>query len=125
VEGLTNHLGAGIFYWGTEYQAANGVNEAGFNTASFFDAGGNVLPAAGALGGTAAPLVITPSLAGTSLQLQWPFSGAASKLMTSTTLVPAVAWSVVTDSIQITGNVFTVLLPSSNNIATFYRLQSD
>lgn len=125
VEGLTNHLGAGIFYWGTEYQAANGVNEAGFNTASFFDAGGNVLPAASALGGTAAPLVITPSLAGTSLQLQWPFSGAASKLMTSTTLVPAVAWSVVTDSIQITGNVFTVLLPSSNNIATFYRLQSD
>jgi arabinogalactan endo-1,4-beta-galactosidase len=125
VEGLTNHLGAGIFYWGTEYQAANRVNEAGFNTASFFDAGGNVLPAASALGGTAAPLVITPSLAVTNLQLQWPFSGAASKLMTSTTLVPAVAWSVVTDSIQITGAVFSVMLPLNNNTATFYRLQSD
>lgn len=125
VEGLTNQLGVGIFYWGAEYQAANRVNEAGFNTASFFDAGGNVLPAAGALGGTAAPLVISPSLAGTNLQLQWPFSGAASRLMTSTTLAPSVAWLAVTDSIQITGTVFNVLLPPDNNPATFYRLQSN
>ncbi|HTY87757.1 MAG TPA: glycosyl hydrolase 53 family protein, partial [Candidatus Acidoferrum sp.] len=51
VNGVPNQLGAGIFYWGTEYQAVGGANEAGFNTASFFDAGGNVLPVADAVGG--------------------------------------------------------------------------
>jgi arabinogalactan endo-1,4-beta-galactosidase len=44
VANLPNGLGAGVFYWGGEYQAVWGVNEAGFNTASFFDAGGNLLP---------------------------------------------------------------------------------
>jgi hypothetical protein len=44
VTGLPDGLGAGVFYWGGEYQAVRGVNEAGFNTASFFDAGGNLLP---------------------------------------------------------------------------------
>ena len=124
VESVPNHLGAGVFYWGAEYQAASGVNEAGFNTASFFDAGGNVLPVADALGGTAASLVISPSLAGSNLQLQWPFSGAAAKLMTSTVLAPATAWSLVANPIQITGAVFTVTLPINNN-SCFYRLQSN
>jgi len=65
----------------------SGVNEAGFNTASFFDVNGNVLPVADAVGGMAAPLLIKPSLmAQTNFQLQWPFSGAALKLMTSTNL---------------------------------------
>ena len=44
VSGLPNKLGVGVFYWGAEYQAAPGVNEAGFNTSSFFDAPGNLLP---------------------------------------------------------------------------------
>ncbi len=125
VEGLPNQLGAGIFYWGTEYQAVSGVNEAGFNTASFFDAGGNVLPVAGALGGTSAPLLMSGSLVSANLRLQWPFSGAASKLMTTTTLAPAPAWSGVTNPIQVTGAVFTVTLPLNNNTSTFYRLQSN
>jgi arabinogalactan endo-1,4-beta-galactosidase len=124
VESVPNHLGAGVFYWGAEYQAASGVNEAGFNTASFFDAGGNVLPVADAVGGTAAPLVISPSLAGSNLQLLWPFSGAASTLMTSTSLGPSAAWSLVADPIQITGAVFTVTLPI-NSSPCFYRLQSN
>ena len=38
---VPNGLGAGIFYWAGEYQAANGVNEGGYNTASFWDANGN------------------------------------------------------------------------------------
>jgi len=125
VESVPNQLGAGIFYWGTEYQAVAGANEAGFNTASFFDAGGNVLPVADAVGGTAAPLVISASLAGPKLQLQWPFSGAASKLMTSTNLAPSIAWSLATNSFQITGTVFTVTLPLSNSTSSFYRLQSN
>ncbi len=44
VNSVPNGLAVGVFYWGGEYQAVSGVNEAGFNTASFFDAGGNLLP---------------------------------------------------------------------------------
>uniref|UniRef100_UPI003F9B39FE glycosyl hydrolase 53 family protein n=1 Tax=Mycobacterium sp. TaxID=1785 RepID=UPI003F9B39FE len=125
VEGVPNQLGAGIFYWGTEYQAVNGVNEAGFNTASFFDAGGNVLPVADAVGGTGAPLVIGTSLAGSNLQLQWPFGGAASALMTSTSLDPSASWSLVANPSQVTGTVFRVTVPITNNTSSFYRLQSN
>jgi arabinogalactan endo-1,4-beta-galactosidase len=124
VEGVPNQLGAGFFYWGAEYQAANGVNEAGYNTSSFFDQNGNVLPVAGAVGGIGAPMVISTSLVGSNLQLQWPFSGAASELMTATSLAPLAAWSLVTNPIQITGTVFTVTLPVTNN-SYFYRLQSN
>jgi arabinogalactan endo-1,4-beta-galactosidase len=125
VKSVPNQLGAGVFYWGAEYQAANGVNEAGFNTASFFDAGGNVLPVADAVGGMAAPLLIGTSLNGSNLQLQWPFSGAASKLMTTTTLAPSTAWSLVPDPIQNTGAVFTVTRPLDSSQSRFYRLQSN
>jgi arabinogalactan endo-1,4-beta-galactosidase len=125
VESVPNQLGAGVFYWGAEYQAASGVNEAGFNTASFFDAGGNVLPVANAVGGMAAPLLISPSLNGSNLQLLWPFSGAASTLMTSTTLVPATVWSSVPNPIQTTGAIFTATLPLDSSQTRFYRLQSN
>ena len=125
VEGVPSQLGVGIFYWGTEYQAVNGVNEAGFNTASFFDAGGNVLPVADAVGGTGAPLVIGTSLAGSNLQLQWPFGGAASALMTSTSLDPSASWSLVANPSQVTGTVFRVTVPITNNTSSFYRLQSN
>ncbi len=125
VEGVPNRLGAGVFYWGAEYQATSGVNEAGFNTASFFDAGGNVLPVADAVGGMAAPLLIGTSLTGSNLQLQWPFSGAASKLMTSTALGPSTAWLSVPGPAQTTGAVFTVTLPLDSSQSRFYRLQSN
>ena len=125
VKGVPNHLGAGFFYWGTEYQTVSGVNEAGFNTASFFDAGGNVLPVADAVGGMAAPLLIQPSLVGSNIQLQWPFSGAASKLTTSTILGPSTTWSPVPDPVQTTGAVFTVTLPVDPSQGRFYRLQSN
>jgi arabinogalactan endo-1,4-beta-galactosidase len=124
VESVPNQLGAGFFYWGAEYQAASGVNEAGFNTSSFFDINGNVLPVAAAVGGMGAPLLISPSLNGSSLYLQWPFSGAASQLMSSTNLASSTVWSSVPNSIQTTGTMFTVILPISSN-ACFYRLQSN
>ncbi len=123
VEGVPNHLGAGFVYWGAEYQAASGVNEAGFNTASFFDAGGNVLPVASAVGGMAAPLLISPSLNGSNLQLQWPFSGAALTLTTTTILAPSTVWSSVPNTPQTTGAVFTVTLPVDSSQTRFYRLQ--
>jgi arabinogalactan endo-1,4-beta-galactosidase len=125
VEGVTNHLGAGFFYWGAEYQAAKEVNEAGFNTASFFDAGGNVLPAASAVGGMAAPLLVSPVLTNSNLTLHWPFSGAASQLLTSTSLAPSAVWSLVANSVQITTSaVFSVTLPAGAS-SRFYRLHSN
>ena len=124
-KGVPNQLGAGVFYWGSEYQAVSGVNEAGFNTASFFDAGGNVLSVADAVGGMSAPLLIRPALIGSNIQLQWPFSGAASKLTTSTILMPSTTWSSVPDPVQTTGAVFTVTLPVDPSQGRFYRLQSN
>jgi arabinogalactan endo-1,4-beta-galactosidase len=124
LESVPNHLGLGFFYWGAEYQAVNGVNEAGFNTSSFFDSNGNVLPIAGAVGGMGAPLVVNPSIVGSNLQLQWPFSGAASELMVSTNLSPSAAWSLVPEPVQITGALFSVTLPITN-FSCFYRLQSN
>ena len=59
IRNVPNHLGYGFFYWGTEYQAVNGVNEAGFNTSSFFDQNGNLLPVANTVGGMGAPFVLT------------------------------------------------------------------
>jgi arabinogalactan endo-1,4-beta-galactosidase len=125
VKGVPNQLGAGVFYWGTEYQAVSGVNEAGFNTASFFAADGNVLPVADGVGGMAAPLLLKPSLKGANLQLQWPFSGAASRLTTSTTLTLSTAWPSVPDPVQTTGAVFTVFLTVAPGQDHFYRLQSN
>jgi arabinogalactan endo-1,4-beta-galactosidase len=124
IKSVPNQLGAGVFYWGTEYQAVSGVNEAGFNTASFFDASGNVLPVASAVGGMAAPLLISAAFTNSNLQLQWPFSGAAAKLTSSTNLSPSTVWSPVTNSVQITGTVFSVTFPASNN-SYFYRLQQN
>jgi hypothetical protein len=123
VKSVTNQLGAGVFYWGAEYQAADGLNEAGFNTASFFDSGGNVLPVADAVGGLGAPLYLSASRLGPNLLLQWPFSGAATRLMTSTNLASTAVWSPATNSVTNTGPMFTVTLPRTNS--TFFRLQSN
>ena len=60
---VPNGLGAGIFYWAGEYQAANGVNEGGYNTASFWDANGNLLPSLDAMVSIGAPLTTGPPLA--------------------------------------------------------------
>jgi hypothetical protein len=125
VQSLPNHLGAGIFYWSAEYQASSGVNEAGFNTTSFFNTTGTVLPVADAVGGTAAPLVITASPAGSNVQLTWPFSGAAAQLMTSPALDTSAVWSAVASPVQVTGTVFTVTVPLDTNSSAFYRLQSN
>jgi hypothetical protein len=51
-------LGIGIFWWGTEYQRVDGVRTAGFEFRSFFDAAGEVLPAAEALGRLSAPVLL-------------------------------------------------------------------
>lgn len=67
IRNMPNDLGYGFFYWGTEYQAANGVSEAGFNTASFFDQNGNLLPVANAVGGMGVPFILSQPTNVTSL----------------------------------------------------------
>jgi arabinogalactan endo-1,4-beta-galactosidase len=122
---VSNNLNAGIFWWGAEYQALNGVNEAGYNTASFFDAGGNVLPAAGVFGQMAAPVVLNLQNKGTNFLLQWPLSGAGMSLMTTTSLMSAAAWQTATNSVQNTNAVFDATIPAGSNSSRFYRLQSN
>ncbi len=68
VKSVPNQLGAGFFYWGAEYQAVNGVNEAGYNTSSFFDFNGNVLPVADAVGAMGAPHLPSPLVDGHSAE---------------------------------------------------------
>ena len=125
VKNVPNGLGAGIFWWGTEYQKLNGVNEAGFNTTSFFDGRGNVLPAAEAFGQMAAPLLLRASLNGSGLKVQWPLSGAGLMLTTTTSLSPGSVWAQVTNPVQNTGAVFYTTPPVGAGASRFYRLQSN
>ena len=125
VKRVPDGLGAGVFWWGTEYQKLKGVNEAGFNTTSFFDAQGNVLPAAGAYGQMVAPLRLNADLNGAHLQVQWPLSGAGLSLTTTTSLSPGAVWLQVTNPVQNTNTVFNTALPMESSSSHFYRLQSN
>jgi arabinogalactan endo-1,4-beta-galactosidase len=125
VENVTNGLGAGIFWWGTEYQSLPMVNEAGFYTTAFFDAQGNELPAAGVLGQTAAPLWLSSERQGPALNVSWPLSGAGMTLMTTTGLAPSSVWLPVAAAVQSTGTTFHASLPVSNGASHYYRLQAN
>ena len=125
VKGVSGGLGAGVFWWGAEYQDASGVNEAHFDTASWFDTGGNVLPAAVEFGQLSAPLNLNIQLNSPSVRLSWPLSGAGLSLMTTTNLSTPVTWSPVTDAVQNTGTVYWVTLPLGSSPQRFYRLQSN
>ena len=125
VKSVPCRLGAGIFWWGAEYQKTAGVNSAGFDTASFFNSSGNVLPIADAFGQLVAPVILHPGLDGAALNLHWPLSGAGMALTTATNLGPAAAWLSVTNNIQNTGTTFTVTLPVDSIQSRFYRLQSN
>lgn len=125
VRSVPQRPGGGIFWWGAEYQMLPGVNEAGFNTTSFFDARGNVLPAADALGQSAAPLIISASLSANALNLQWPLSGAGMNLASAGSLGATSAWVRITNSVQSTGTFYRATLPLDTQSGRFYRLQSD
>ena len=125
VKGVSGGFGAGVFWWGTEYQAVNGVKEAGFNTASWFNTGGDVLPAAIEFGQLSAPLNLSIQLNSPNVQLNWPLSGAGLSLVTTTNLTAPVTWSPVTNAVQNTGTVFWVTEPMDSGPQRFYRLQSN
>jgi len=125
VKNVPNHLGAGIFWWGAEYQAVYGLNEAGFNTTSFFDNEGNVLPVANVFGQMAAPLILSASLSGSRLMITWPLSGAGMTLTTTTNLNPSPNWNPVTNPVTNTGPVFYTTQPVPSGTSQFYRLQTN
>ncbi len=124
VKQIPNGLGSGIFWWGAEYQKLNGLNEAGYDTASLFNGQGNLLPAAGALGQLSAPLKLSLNLVTNRLQIQWPLSGAGLQLTTTTSTITT-AWTAVTNPVQTTGTTFYLSLPVSNPASRFYRLQGN
>lgn len=124
VKSLPGKRGAGIVWWGTEYQPVSGANQAGFGNRSFFNGSGNVLPVADAFGQLVAPVRMSGVLTNGSLNISWPLSGAGLAL-TSSTSVTATAWPNVTNAIQNTGAIFNVTLPVNSNQNQFYRLKSD
>ena len=115
----------GAFWWGAEYQPLQGVNLGGCENRSFFGSEGDVLPVAEAFGRLAAPLRLSANPGGGGLTLQWPLSGAASALMTTTHLAPLAVWQPVTNAVQNTGTTFNLTLPWDSVPARFYRLQSN
>lgn len=125
LKNVPDNLGAGIFWWGTEYQKLYGVNEAGFDTTSFFDNAGNILPVANVFGQMAAPLLLSASMSGSGLMLQWPLSGAGMTLSKTPSLTPAPTWTPVTDSVQNAGTVFYTTQPVVVGTNQFYRLQTN
>lgn len=124
VKAVPGGNGIGIIWWGTEYQRLPGVGLAGFDRRSFFDAAGDALPVANALGQLTAPIQLRASLTDTALTLQWPFSGAGLSLVVSTNLSPAEAWQPVPNVVQSTGLTFSVTQPGNASHSRFYRLQS-
>jgi len=125
VENVPGGLGAGIDWWGAEYQAVHGVNEAGYNTTSFFGPGGNVLPVIDVFGQMTAPLLLAGSLSGPSLTLQWPLSATRAALATSTNLSPLSEWTVVTNASAFSMAGYMVTLPVNPAAASFYCLQTN
>lgn len=132
VRGVPGNLGAGVFWWGTEYQQAYGVNGAGFELRSFFGSGsgspvpsGNVLPVASAYGQLAAPIQLRATISTNGLTVAWPLSGAGLELMTATNIGSPGAWTPITNPIISTGAVFNATIPFDSGSAHYYRLQSN
>jgi len=118
-------LNGGLLWWGAEYQHLPGVNEAGFDSASFFDSEGNVLPVAQAFGSLVMPPKLSADLNNGLLRLHWPLSNAGSYLVTATNLVPLQLWLPLSNSIQTNANGFELSLPGFSDAFRFYRLRTN
>lgn len=125
VKSVPGGLGAGIFWWGTEYVHLNGYNLASFDKTSFFDFDGNALPVTTSYGLLAAPIKLQAALSNNGVSLQWALSGAGMKLTQKTNLTPGTAWITVTNPVQSTGTSFNTTLPLGTSPSSFYRLQGN
>ncbi|HKX60655.1 MAG TPA: hypothetical protein VJS65_02410, partial [Verrucomicrobiae bacterium] len=94
------------------------------DTRSFFASGGEILPAAHALGQLTGPVRLSATLSESVLTLSWPYSGAAMSLVAATNLGPGVSWQPVGGVVQTTGGVFSIVLPATGSHSRFYRLES-
>ena len=99
-----------------------GVALAGFDRRSFFDFDGNALPVVNAFGQLSAPIRIRAHSGASALTLQWPLSGAALSLASCTNLTQPL-WAPVTNTVETTGAMFSVTLPTDDPGVHWYRLQ--
>jgi arabinogalactan endo-1,4-beta-galactosidase len=118
-------LNGGVLWWGAEYQHVPNLSEAGFDSASFFDAEGNVLPIAEAFGSLLQPPNLSAKLSDGNLTLQWALSNAGAYVTTATNLFPAPSWVPLSNSIQTNASGFELTLPGISDALRFYRLQSN
>lgn len=124
VKRLPGQLGAGVVWWGTEYQTISGLALAGFDRRSFFDASGDVLPVAYAFGQLCAPLVLSSLTSAGELKLSWPLSGAGMTLFTADQ-VERNQWTPVEGNVSISDLSFRLTVPLPHDQTRFYRLQSN
>jgi hypothetical protein len=82
------------------------------------------LPVVKAVGQLAAPVRMRADFRESALTLQWPLSGAALSLATSTNLAQQL-WAPVTNAVQSTGAMFSVTLRAEGNGGHWFRLQSN
>ena len=125
VKSLPGGKGLGIVWWAAEYQSLSGYSLGGWNDRSLCGSGGNVRPAASALGQSAAPVVISSNKTNGALLLTWPLSGAGMSLMTTTNLSPPLNWQTATNPIQSTGLTFRVTVPVGDETGRWFRLKAN
>ena len=125
VRGVPNRMGAGIVWWGAEYQNLAGYNLAGFENRSFFGSDGSVLPIAGAFGQLIGPVTIHAILKPEGVLLQWPLSGAGMSLTTATSLAQSGNWESVSNSINYIHSQFEASVPVDSCVSRFYRLEGE
>ncbi len=117
-------LGAGISWWGTEYQTLAGVNEAGFDTTSFFDSQGECLPAALLLGQSAVPAQLRATATGAGLTFSWPLSGSGLSLAENLQPKTSGTWKSLSGATQSMGGLFYRYQDITPGTNAFFRLQS-
>jgi len=123
VKSVPGGLGRGIIWWGAEYQSLWGWRLAGFDRRSLFGPGGEVLPAAAALGRLTAPVRLHGRLKPGGLELQWPLSGAGMILVSTTSVAPHSIWQPVAVEPAAEALDYRAVLPREGP-AAFYRLRS-
>lgn len=125
VNTLPDGLGAGIFWWGSEYVHLPDSGLGGFDRRSFFDFEGNILPVADAFGQLTLPVELKATLDEGNATLRWPLSGAGMSLETTSDLMSPATWLPVADPIQGAAEGFTTTLPNVGESTRFFRLRSE
>lgn len=125
LKAVPQERGLGIFWWGVEYQAIEWVRTAGFDRRSLFDAGGQSLPAAEALGQSAVPVVLKATPDGDGVRLSWPLSGADLMLAAATNLAPDTSWTIQPNDIETIGWKLSTVVSLKDTPLRFFRLQSE